>query len=401
MNGLLDIRTLSFITVLFCYVFGISLFTFHKTLKQFDQTDFDGIPIIAVGQIFIGNGFLLLSLRNYISDFLSVVAANSFVFIGIVLITEGLFRFRQQHGRLRLVGPTLLLILFLLFVFYTHLKPNINARVVVAGLCFSMQFSICALLLFKNRSPSLKIPAFVTGVPMALAAFFFGFRAVWAVGERPLQDFMNAGTVHALAFIVLQIVVIVLSFGVVWMVNSTLQEKLESLARIDPLTKVFNRRGLEEMGLRVMAQNRRDETPFSVLLIDIDYFKKINDTYGHQAGDMILSQFAALLKEHLRLNDTLARYGGEEFVVVMSNTESNAAFQTAEKFRKLLQSHQFFAAKQQKIQVTASFGICTVERVDHRTHWEAIIEQSDTALYQAKQQGRNRVCSFGRRSRSQ
>lgn len=390
MDGFLDIRTLSFITVLFCYIFGFSLIVFHKTLKQFNQICFKGITAIGIGQIFLGSGFLLISLRNFINEFLSIVIANTFVFGGMVLITEGVFLFRQYRGKLRSAGPVLLSILFLLFIHYTYLQPDINARITIISLFSSVQFAICASALFRDGQSLPEIPRLMTGISMAIAALFFAFRAAWSLGENPLQDFMTAGTIHSCAFIVLELIVIVLSFGVVWMVSSTLQNELENLARVDPLTEVFNRRGLEEAIPVIAAQNCRDLTPLSAILVDIDYFKKINDTYGHQTGDLILNQFATLLKQHLRVNDIFARYGGEEFVVILSNTGSDTALHIAENLRQLIQDHRFQIFGH-RIYVTASFGVATIQHLVHRSHWKKIIAWADKALYQAKQHGRNQV----------
>ena len=130
--------------------------------------------------------------------------------------------------------------------------------------------------------------------------------------------------------------------------------------------------------------------PVSLLMIDIDHFKKINDTYGHQAGDTVLSGLAGLIKEKLRETDLLARYGGEEFCLVATGTEQAGALVLAERVRALVEQASFLHDKT-PITVTISIGISTWEASLKEDH-EELIRRADAALYRAKNQGRNRAC---------
>jgi two-component system, cell cycle response regulator len=166
-------------------------------------------------------------------------------------------------------------------------------------------------------------------------------------------------------------------------------ELLKELSNTDPLTRLSNRRFLMETLEREFQRASRKNNPLSFVLIDIDFFKKVNDTYGHQEGDKVLVEVAALLKSMVRLYDIAARYGGEEFVIVLAETSLTNAMIFAERYRLAVQNLSFGGVLK-GITITVSLGVATypsskVDCVD------SLIRQADEALYRAKQGGRNRV----------
>jgi two-component system cell cycle response regulator len=166
--------------------------------------------------------------------------------------------------------------------------------------------------------------------------------------------------------------------------------RLEQLALTDPLTKVLNRRALNERLQAEMERVRRYNTTVSLLLIDIDHFKKINDTHGHLVGDEALVEVAALLQRVVRAVDVVARYGGEEFMVVLPETGPTGAAAFAERLRELFESHTFAESRNTAVRLTTSIGVAAfpgfgVESV------EDLFAAADQALYRAKSDGRNRV----------
>ena len=123
------------------------------------------------------------------------------------------------------------------------------------------------------------------------------------------------------------------------------------------------------------------------MMLDIDHFKKINDTYGHLAGDFVLKEIAKIIKDSIRKSDICGRFGGEEFVIVLPNTKLSGAMKLAERIRETIQNHTFdFNGK--KINVTVSIGITSVGVNDS---YESLISRADEALYEAKEKGRNRI----------
>ncbi|MBF0241290.1 MAG: GGDEF domain-containing protein [Desulfamplus sp.] len=163
---------------------------------------------------------------------------------------------------------------------------------------------------------------------------------------------------------------------------------LETKLNQDPLTKAYNRRAYIKRITNEMERFLRYKTIFSILVIDIDFFKKVNDTYGHAIGDKCLQEITRRTTPVLRTNDMLARYGGEEFVVIMPETSSQGAFIVAEKIRKSIEKIEFIY-KTDTIRMTVSIGVSEVKDGD-KSH-EIVFERADTALYRAKNEGRNRV----------
>ena len=170
-------------------------------------------------------------------------------------------------------------------------------------------------------------------------------------------------------------------------------QKLTEQNTVDSLTGVKNRAAFEK---RLQAEgrlSRRQQTPLAILMIDIDHFKAINDTYGHLAGDQTLKSIAQALKAKLRRpSDLVSRFGGEEFAMILPNTSSDGAQQVAELMRSTV-SQLPLAWGEQAIPLTISIGICAEVIVDDQ-HTQLLVDQADKALYRAKHEGRNRVCVY-------
>jgi two-component system cell cycle response regulator len=166
--------------------------------------------------------------------------------------------------------------------------------------------------------------------------------------------------------------------------------RLELLAHTDPLTELLNRRALIDRLSAEMERVRRYESNVSVLLIDLDHFKRVNDTHGHLVGDDVLMEVAALLQRAVRTVDVVARYGGEEFVVVLPETGVQGATSFAERIRELIEEHDFVAAIGNNLDLTASIGVATFPSEGMETA-DDFFARADQALYRAKAEGRNRV----------
>lgn len=169
-----------------------------------------------------------------------------------------------------------------------------------------------------------------------------------------------------------------------------LNEKLELLAHTDETTGLFNKRRLYERLDMEVARARRYGETLSCLMIDVDDFKAVNDTYGHQAGDMILRQIGELLQRSLRVTDFKARYGGEEFTVLLPRTNSAGAFCVSENLRTAFASNDFVVPSK-NLHLTVSIGVASCSRFDNLSP-QQVIRLADRALYRAKRGGKNRVC---------
>ena len=168
-----------------------------------------------------------------------------------------------------------------------------------------------------------------------------------------------------------------------------LELRLQKESTTDPLTGAYNRRYFLQELHEELLRSSRDKQELSILAIDFDFFKQINDRFGHDAGDYVLQQISQSLQSHLREYDTLARMGGEEFTVLLPHTDYQTAFAIADKLRRLVEVHKMHY-QQQDIMLTVTIGVASTQK--GRCNPFALLKQADRALYQGKENGRNCVC---------
>ncbi len=164
-------------------------------------------------------------------------------------------------------------------------------------------------------------------------------------------------------------------------------DKLLYIALHDKLTGLYNRHYLQEIGDLKFSRASRHKEEFSVIMCDIDFFKNINDTYGHLVGDKVIQEISHLLEANKRYEDFVARYGGEEFVIILEHCNAKSAKEKAEDIRVAIEN-----LKIDNIQVTVSFGVAQISQ-KHKS-FEALLKDADDALYKAKESGRNKVIVF-------
>lgn len=179
------------------------------------------------------------------------------------------------------------------------------------------------------------------------------------------------------------------TFIVKYLIKSRDFEQQYRLATTDGLTELYNHRYFQEQMKRQIENSKRYETEFSMIILDIDFFKKFNDTFGHQAGDAVLRQVAQTLKKNVRATDIVCRYGGEEMSIILPNTGKDVAYSTAEKICHRVSDKKFKLSNDKETSVTISLGVATFP-YDGQSASE-IIDSADKRLYNAKNNGRNQV----------
>ena len=175
--------------------------------------------------------------------------------------------------------------------------------------------------------------------------------------------------------------------------NMIMEQKLLQLSITDPLTGAYNRRYFNDNLIRQFAEFSRYKNTFSILMLDVDYFKKLNDTFGHDLGDEVLKELVKISHKVLREIDIFSRYGGEEFMILLPKTNSKEAFIVADRLRLALEEAHI-VTEYNKISYTVSIGVTEIK--SDNDDIESITKRADLALYQAKEQGRNRVCLFNK-----
>jgi diguanylate cyclase (GGDEF)-like protein len=251
---------------------------------------------------------------------------------------------------------------------------------------------IVGLLLFRRRTVLLgALTSAVLLVGASMGTLLGRVRYAPLYRDIPIQDGHIATWWHVEMLLVV-VITIALVIGIFLYVLARLRDReanLEKLSKLDPLTGALNRREFVATFERELARSNRYGQPLSVVIVDIDHFKSINDRHGHLAGDAVLTAASAMLQQELRTEDSLARYGGEEFVVLLPSTEGDGARAVAERCRTRLASTPIIADGA-SVSLTASFGVASRAAGDP-ARAETLLRVADDALYRAKKGGRNRV----------
>jgi diguanylate cyclase (GGDEF)-like protein len=376
MHESLDVRTLLLVVAVVAALTAIGMASFARRFPRFA-----GIGWFAVADLLLAVGMLLVATRDHAPDWLTTVVANVFTLGGLMLNAEGLRRYAGGRWPWWSRPYALFLVLLPAAAWFTYVDPDVRARILVFTGCAGLTLAAIALALHRS-------PAGVRLRPVVMA--FAGF-ALWMLGrwlltwfEAPMPTFMAAGTVHALTLVGYIVFVMAKDYGVLRDSVGQSLDEVAAQARTDPLTGLLNRRALAEIAVPALARARRSGSPLSLVLLDIDHFKQVNDAHGHAAGDAVLVGIAAMLRSRLRAGDGCARLGGEEFVLLLPDTGEAQALQVAEALRAQLAASDVAGVGPS----TASFGVST-GRGD--ADFDTLLREADRAMYAAKAAGRNRV----------
>jgi diguanylate cyclase (GGDEF)-like protein len=326
---------------------------------------------------------------NHVPMFFPYVAGNVFLLIGLIFLHFSFPEARYRNKWQIWFSTVLLLVLCAGTLYFTYAHNSHAWRVFFVSLALAAQSGATALMLFWSAEPEVRYPARCTALMFLLQAVAQGSRMIWIVfhGMAPDEVDTPMRWIVVLSYAVIAATVPLLYF---WKNMVRLQGELERLALTDPLTGLLNRRGLQgEVSIELARLLRKPDTePFSVIAIDVDHFKVVNDRYGHAVGDAVLRDLTAALRGELRAPDRLARSGGEEFVILLPQTSPVQALLIAERLRQLVEAIPL-VVDGQTIFITASFGVATA--IPPADAWDAIMNRADTSLYRAKRSGRNRV----------
>jgi len=331
-----------------------------------------------------------LLLRDHVPLPLSVVLAQSSIALTAYLCLLGA---REYMGKAPLghgIAALALALLLATALFFTLVKPNVQVRIVLTGLVPGVIFIAAAHTL--ARGGFRKVPArYLFAATVGVHGAFLLVRpllfklAAPAEGAQP-----EAGIVAALSqFVVLEstLAVVLVAFGALMLTNEFITNELRHLAEVDPLTNVFNRRAFLTLLDKAISNAQRTQTTLPVLVMDLDHFKKVNDSWGHRAGDDVLRHFVMLAQRCLRKEDVMGRLGGEEFAIFLPNAGAGGAIAVAERLRAMVEAHPV-VTEQRSIALTVSVGVTLCAGSESAG---TALQRADEAMYLAKERGRNRV----------
>lgn len=273
--------------------------------------------------------------------------------------------------------------------YLTVVEPNQPLRYFIGSVISGILFIIAGIRFIRDRFKNSPIQ-FLFGLSLIFHGLFNCLRV--GLFQPPIAQSLGSLTLTPTDFILYEQLFIstLFALGIVMIVNESISKQLRIQADYDYLTNLFNRRVFLDLLKKNKSLSLRTKIPSSLMMIDIDHFKSINDQYGHQIGDQVLADFANRVKNNLRQEDVVARMGGEEFAILLLNTNRESALQFAERLRA---SFEACPAKTSggEIFYSISIGVITIDEI---MSTDEALNLSDLAMYQAKRNGRNQVQYF-------
>ena len=331
-------------------------------------------------------GWCFISLQQLPYPWLTTAIGPVLVSTSFSFIVEAVMRFYGQPSKH--YWPFWPIPCAVVAVLLWHDVPA--TRQIALNLCYAFQLTAGALFLLKRKDPHRGLRWLMAGSSFFACVLLF-IRVAYLIGNQDdVPALLIASPFQSLTFSVGFVLRLVFTCGFLLLIEAHRNDELTWLAAMDSLTGIYNRRTFINLAETELARSQRHQQPLALLLLDLDHFKLINDTLGHQAGDCILQQLRTIAEPCMRSHDFMGRYGGEEFCILAPETDADGAFILAERLRQALAEHVTLSGNGASIKITASIGVaCRTGR--ESTTLDELLSMADTALYRAKNEGRNRV----------
>lgn len=380
---MLDTRTLYLVLVLVYLLFSLQQLATWRLR-------YGGSPMLlwALSNFagFAANG--LIGLRGLVPDFWSIFVANGLVLLSFGLMWAGLRRFADQRvpWRLVLLAPVALT---LLLWQVESIGRDLTARILLMALIMGIYSLACLVDAWRaqRREPLRMRYAAMLAFAILLALMPVRALVTLRVGA-PVNGYLSPDLTQALITLLLVLTVLLWNLAILSMSHERLENRLRGMAYNDPLTGAYNRAGFRNLAQRQLQRSARDREPASLLLMDLDHFKRINDSHGHEAGDRLLRAFVEAVRQWVRPADLLARYGGEEFCVLLPGSNAQEAAVVAERVRAGIERLRL-GGTLAAVGTTVSIGVAELPIAS--ADLEEALRRADQALYAAKHGGRNRI----------
>jgi diguanylate cyclase (GGDEF)-like protein len=338
-----------------------------------------------------GMGAILLTFSQRLPPFLGVILSDLLVLLAIVLLHVAML---EMHGGRSLwpkLGSSLVAVQFAGYCSLVYGHSHGRDRISLFGVIISIQLGQTVLLLIRGARRGGRLPAWFTAAVLSALMAVNLYRSavlIFVLRNRPPGA---AATLQTFTFLVFIATAMGIAFGFFWMTTAKLSHELEMMASTDPLTRIYNRRVFREWCEREYERSRRSGSAFSLLMMDLDHFKEINDRYGHKGGDDVLCAVVETMQDSVRGIDILGRWGGEEFVALLPGTTMESALIVAQRVRANIEK-LMLESGEGAMRMTISLGVATLR--GREDELDAIFLRADQALYLAKESGRNRVLSM-------
>lgn len=379
MTVLLDMKTVMILIVL-GHLFSLLLISAYWRTHTKDQI----LSKFLLAKLTQGFAWMLIVVRNGIPDVYTMSIANSLLFIGFALETVAMLRLMQAFNRSAKVLYIVLTLgaivgYLLVIVFNNH--ENIRIAEASIGTALFMVVPAYFMILSKAASYIMKL----IGLLYIFTIVSLIGRAIVALVSDQTIGMFTPGIYQTFTFLALFLIMFIGNIGFVLLLKEQADQELIRLANYDDLTGIFNRRTFVSLSKQMIAEYAKKREPLSLVLFDIDHFKKINDTYGHHIGDRALQQLAKRIRSMLRGTDSFSRYGGDEFAILLPGADESEADRMVEAFR---QSTTQILIPDMASSLSISLGVVTLIPTE-QTRLETLYKLCDKALYDAKHNGRN------------
>jgi diguanylate cyclase (GGDEF)-like protein len=352
-----------------------------------------GVDSWAVGRVGLSLALIVFSFQPLTTLSLSVFMANALLMLGLYFVLRGNLAFMARP--LTPLTPVVALYLVALagMVYWSAVDPSFTARSVIS----------CAIILifdifsFRALWPREEDEVYFFGKLMAIAFAINGvlqvLQATIAIIKGNGETLLEPSIAIQLALMTAIAMSMLSTMAYVAIIMEYLKKDLKRQAERDPLTGAYNRRAFHTLANHVFARGRREGGAVSLVILDLDHFKAVNDSHGHTVGDKVLKRVVSLVQAILREEDVLVRLGGEEFAIMLPAATQNEALHIAERIRQAIEAEAFMADAK-TVKVTTSLGVTSLAAMGANDIIDDLIKLADTALYQAKVAGRNKVCVF-------
>ncbi|GGI45243.1 GGDEF domain-containing protein [Paenibacillus marchantiophytorum] len=384
MDLLLDMKTI-FITLVIGHLFTVILISAYWSQHPKDTT----MNIFFAGKCVQALAWIILIWRGGIPDSVTISLANSLLFLGFSLETVALLKLQQQFHvstkRFYISMTSAIMICFHLCLFFYNVE---RVRILVGSLGLAILIILPAYRMMKDEASSLLMK--MMGCVYLLISLALVIRSVFALYLNNLMGFFTPSFYQTISFIVLYLVMILGNTGFVLLLKERADRELTKLANYDDLTGILNRRMFVVHARTILSGFAKKGNPVSLLLFDIDEFKTINDTYGHDTGDLVLQDLCKRITSLLGKHDLFGRYGGDEFAIMLPGSGIEESTAKAELFRQAIAGT---TSSELPAAYTISLGVVTlIPNPD--TQLETLYSSCDKALYGAKNNGRNGVFRY-------
>lgn len=376
----LDLRSFTFLAALQCVVMGTVLLGMRRNgpVSILGLRLWGGAPLLALlSTLFYG-------LQGIVPAVVVGIGGNGLLMAATLALLAGTTRFLDRPWRWWPWATLFSVCMVGLLAFFV-VWPDYRPRMLIFALGMA---AICAahtrILALYGRG----FPARLMLVAMGWQTLVLLTRALatYWIDAPTTERFDGGSLIHSVYIGTFSCSILVVLVGAQLMVNERVRQRFEHLASHDDLTGAFNRRAILDLIEEEHEHWKRYQQPYALLLVDVDYFKRVNDTYGHQAGDRALKMIAQTLQRGLRKVDRLGRYGGEEFIVLLHAAETESAMALADRLRISVEKNNSDANTPN---CTVSIGVTVVRPGDETL--DPVVGRADQALYEAKAAGRNRV----------